>query len=73
MQMNFSRIMAQVAQRYASQEALVNVERNRRYRFDELHRLTNRIANALRSRLHLQRGDTALCILENDNLSLLHA
>lgn len=32
MKMNFSRVMAQVAQRYASQEALVNVERNRRYR-----------------------------------------
>jgi acyl-CoA synthetase (AMP-forming)/AMP-acid ligase II len=73
MKMNFSRVMAQVAQRYASQEALVNVERNRRYRFDQLHRLTNRIANALRTRLHLQRGDTAMCILENDNLSLLHA
>ncbi|MNJ31545.1 Long-chain-fatty-acid--CoA ligase [compost metagenome] len=73
MKMNFSRVMAQVAQRYAGQEALVNVERDRRYRFDELHRLTNRIANTLRNRLHLQRGDTALCILENDNLSLLHA
>lgn len=73
MKMNFSRVMAQVAQRYASQEALVNVERNRRYRFDELHRLTNRIANTLLTCLHLRRGDTALCILENDNLSLLHA
>ncbi|MCY1275211.1 2-succinylbenzoate--CoA ligase [compost metagenome] len=73
MKMNFARVMGQVAQRYADQEALVNVERNRRYRFDELHRLTNRIVNMMRSRLDLQRGDTALCILENDNLSLLHA
>ena len=70
MKMNFSRVMAQVAQRYANQDALVNVERNRRYRFDELHRLTNRIATMLRTRLTLQRGDTALCILEN--LSLIH-
>ncbi|MFC5694721.1 AMP-binding protein [Pseudomonas sp. GCM10022186] len=73
MKMNFSRVMGQVAHHYAEQEALVNVERDRRYRFDELHRLTNRIVNMMRGRLDLRRGDTALCILENDNLSLLHA
>lgn len=73
MKMNFARVMGQVALRYADQEALANVERNRRYRFDELHSLTNRIVNMMRSRLDLRRGDTALCILENDNLSLLHA
>lgn len=73
MKMNFARVMGQVARHYAGQEALVNVERNRRYRFDELHRLTNRIANMIRTRLDLRRGDVALCILENDNLSLLHA
>lgn len=73
MKINFARVMGQVAHRHADQEALVNIERNRRYSFQELHCLTNRIAHMLRSRLELRRGDVALCILENDNLSLLHA
>ncbi|MFV3368873.1 class I adenylate-forming enzyme family protein [Pseudomonas sp. NY15435] len=73
MKINFARIMGQVAQRHADQEALVNIERNRRYSFEELHGLTNRISHLLHVRLGLGRGDVALCILENDNLSLLHA
>ncbi|CAB3793747.1 Long-chain-fatty-acid--CoA ligase [Paraburkholderia caffeinitolerans] len=73
MKMNFARIMGQLAMQFADQEALVNIERERRYTFRELHRLTNRIANMMRSRLGLRRGDVAFCILENDNLSLLHA
>ena len=73
MKMDFARVMGQVAAQFADQEALVNIERNRRYTFRELHRLTNRIANMMRTRLGLRRGDVALCILENDNLSLLHA
>jgi acyl-CoA synthetase (AMP-forming)/AMP-acid ligase II len=52
--------------------AIVNVERNRRYTFPEYHRLTNRIANMARDALGLRRGDKALLILDNDNLSLLH-
>ena len=73
MKMDFARIMGQLALQFADEEALVNIERNRRYTFRELHRLTNRIANMMASRLGLRRGDVALCILENDNLSLLHA
>ncbi|SEA41712.1 Acyl-CoA synthetase (AMP-forming)/AMP-acid ligase II [Paraburkholderia sartisoli] len=73
MKMDFARVMGQVATQFANEEALVNIERNRRYTFRELHRLTNRIANMMRTRLNLRRGDVALCILENDNLSLLHA
>ncbi|QWC90926.1 class I adenylate-forming enzyme family protein [Cupriavidus metallidurans] len=73
MKMDFARVMGQAATQFADNEALVNIERNRRYTFRELHRLTNRIANMMRSRLGLCRGDVALCILENDNLSLLHA
>ncbi|CAG2151487.1 2-succinylbenzoate--CoA ligase [Cupriavidus yeoncheonensis] len=73
MKMDFARVMGQLAAQFADQEALVNIERNRRYTFRELHRLTNRIANMMRTRLGLHRGDVALCILENDNLSLLHA
>ncbi len=73
MKLDFSNLMSQLAVRYAKREALVNIERGRRYDFDALHRLTNRIANMMRERLALRRGDVWLCLLENDNLSLLHA
>ncbi|CAD6561380.1 Long-chain-fatty-acid--CoA ligase FadD13 [Paraburkholderia hiiakae] len=73
MKLDFANIMSHLAVRFAQCEALVNVERARRYDFDELHRLTNRIANMMRERLSLRRGDVWLCLLENDNLSLLHA
>ncbi|GJG94373.1 class I adenylate-forming enzyme family protein [Cupriavidus pauculus] len=73
MKMDFARVMGQIAVQFADQEALVNIERGRRYTFRELHRLTNRIANMMHTRLGLRRGDVALCILENDNLSLMHA
>lgn len=72
MKMDFSQAMGLLALRHAQREALVNIERKRRYTFDELHRLTNRIANMMRERLQMRRGDVYLCILENDNLSLLH-
>ncbi|MBM7062993.1 AMP-binding protein [Pseudomonas sp. UL073] len=71
--MNFARTVRNLAVRFADREALVNIERNRRYTFRELHLLTNRIVNMMRERLQLQRGDIYLCILDNDNLSLLHA
>jgi fatty-acyl-CoA synthase len=69
---NFSRVIAATARQYAEREALVNVERNRRYTFRELHALTNRIANMMRDKLGLKRGDRYLLILDNDNISLLH-
>jgi fatty-acyl-CoA synthase len=72
MKTNFCRVMATMAMRYRNNMAIVNVERNRRYTFPEYHRLTNRIANMARDALGLRRGDTALLILDNDNLSLLH-
>jgi acyl-CoA synthetase (AMP-forming)/AMP-acid ligase II len=72
MKTNFAHLTGQLALRYGEREALVNIERKRRYTFRELHRLTNRIVNMMRERLALRRGDVYLCILENDNLSLLH-
>lgn len=72
MKLNFARVSAQLARIHGDREALVNVERGRRYSFRQLHALTNRTANMMRERLNLRRGDTFLCILENDNLSLLH-
>ena len=52
--------------------ALVNVERDRRFFYGDFHRLTNRIANAMRNALLLRRGDLYLNILHNDNLPLVH-
>jgi fatty-acyl-CoA synthase len=72
MKINFCRTMASMAMRYRNNTAIVNVERNRRYTFPEYHRLTNRIANMVRDTLGVRRGDKALLILDNDNLSLLH-
>ncbi|WP_322033897.1 AMP-binding protein [Paraburkholderia sp. J76] len=70
---NFARTFEQLSICYGEREALVNIERARRYSFRELHRLTNRIVNMMGERLGLRRGDGYLCILDNDNLSLLHA
>lgn len=71
MKMNFSRIMRLMTLRYRDQEAIVNVERNRRYTYAQYHLLTNRIADVLRSTLQVGKGDNFMLILENDNLSLM--
>jgi acyl-CoA synthetase (AMP-forming)/AMP-acid ligase II len=68
MKADFSRIIGLLALRFRDNEAIVNIERNRRYSFAEYHRLTNRIANAMRTTLGLGKGDRYLAILENDNL-----
>jgi acyl-CoA synthetase (AMP-forming)/AMP-acid ligase II len=73
MKMNFANLTAQIAMHHRNREALVNIERDRRFTHGELHRFTNQVANMIRDRLNLQRGDVWMCILENDSLSLLHA
>ncbi|MEM5385992.1 AMP-binding protein [Paraburkholderia phymatum] len=73
MKLNFANLMEKLAVRFADREALVNIERQRRYTYRELHRLTNQIVNMMRERLMLRRGDVFMCLLENDNLSLMHA
>jgi len=70
--MNFSRVMGLLARTFGDREALVNVERNRRYTYRELHACTNRIANMLRDTLKLRTGDKLMLILDNDNMSLMH-
>ena len=72
MKLDFANLVAQLAVRFHEREALVNIERDRRYSFPELHALTNRIVNMMRGKLGLTRGDRYLCLLENDNLSLFH-
>jgi len=71
MKIDFSRWSLDAASRFGQREALVNVERNRRYTHLELHRLTNRIARMIKERLGLGSGDIYLTILDNDNMSLL--
>lgn len=73
MKINFARTTRELADRYPDLEALVNVERGRRYSYPEFDKLTNRIINMIHGKLGLGRGDRYLCILDNDNLSLLHA
>jgi len=70
--MNFSTVSQRLADAFADREALVNIERQRRYTFREYHLLTNRIVNMMRHKLDLQRGDNAVVILDNDNASLIH-
>tara|TARA_Y100000296_G_scaffold87491_1_gene135715 strand:- start:21089 stop:22675 length:1587 start_codon:yes stop_codon:yes gene_type:complete len=71
MKMNFSRIMRLLALRHRDQEAIVNIERNRRFTYAQYHLLTNRIADALRTTLQVGKGDRFMLILDNDNLSLM--
>jgi acyl-CoA synthetase (AMP-forming)/AMP-acid ligase II len=72
MKMNFSTISERLADTFGEREALVNIERDRRYTFTEFHMLTNRIVNMMRQKLDLRRGDHWVNILDNDNASLLH-
>ncbi|MFC6203766.1 class I adenylate-forming enzyme family protein [Psychrobacter urativorans] len=69
---NFSNHMTALAQRYGDREALVNIERKRRYTFSEFHLLSNQIVNMMVN-LGLGIGDCFINILDNDNLSLIHA
>ena len=58
MQINFSIISETLARIYGDADCIINAERERRYSFREFHLLTNRIANMMRSKLGLHRGDT---------------
>lgn len=72
MKVNFGQVFEGLVESFGDREAIVNVERNRRFTFLEYHLLTNRIANVLRDDLGLRAGDRYVCILNNDNLSLIH-
>lgn len=72
MKTDFSRVMELLAARYGDAEAIVNVERDRRYTFSEYHKLTNRVANMMRNALGLKAGDVAVAMVDNDNLTLVH-
>ncbi len=73
MKANFGRLMLQTAQKFGKKEAIVNVERNRRYSFNELHLLTNKICNMMHDEFGMDFGDIFVTLLENDNMSLFTA
>lgn len=72
MEVNFSLVSENMAKTYGDAEAIVNVERNRRYSFREYHLLTNQIVNMMMEKLGVRRGGCCSVVLQNDNLSLLH-
>ena len=72
MRTNYCRVMATMALRYQKQHCVGQRRETTTLYVSGYHRLTNRIANMVRDTLGLRRGDTALLILDNDNLSLLH-
>lgn len=72
MKMDFSRVMGLMAVRFRDIKAVVNVERDRSFTFEEYHRLTNQVANVMRGPLGLGKGDVAIAMVDNDSLTLLH-
>ena len=71
MQIDFSSICERFVDTYGDLEALVNLERGRRYTHREYHQLTNRILNMIEDTMGLEKGDRYMPILKNDNLSLM--
>ncbi len=71
MQVNYGQLFLQVARRFGDKEAIVNLERNRRFSFMQFHKVTNQVARMISERLGLGPGDVYLNILENDSMSLL--
>ena len=72
MLVNMGRVFKQTALRFAEYPAVINVERDRRYSYRQMHELSNRVSNALKDRFGLHQGDFYATILDNDNMALFH-
>lgn len=72
MLINMGRILKQIALGYAQKPALINIERKRRFTYDQLNRLSNRICHVLKEKFKLGGGDCYATFLENDNMGLFH-
>ena len=72
MLINMSRVLEQIALRFLDRTALVNVERNRKFTFWQLHVLTNKLCNVIKDKFGLSEGDVYATLLENDNMGLFH-
>jgi acyl-coenzyme A synthetase/AMP-(fatty) acid ligase len=66
------RVFQQIALQFAATPAVINVERDRRFTYAQMHELTNRLSNALKHRFGLKQNDFYATILDNDNMSLFH-
>jgi acyl-CoA synthetase (AMP-forming)/AMP-acid ligase II len=64
--------IAQTAKRYAGRTALINVERNRRFSYGEMNRLSNRMSHVLTGRFGLGTGRLYATLLENDHVGFFH-
>jgi len=69
---NMGRIFRQSVLRFAEKPSVINVERERRFSYADMHGLTNRLSNVLKHRFGLGRGDFYATILHNDNMALFH-
>ncbi len=72
MKVNFSTQFEALADRHGDREALVHVERGKRYTYSEFHRVSNQIVNMMTDTLKLGLGDRFINLLNQDSMSLLH-
>jgi len=66
--LNPGRVLKQPVLKYANETAVVNVERNRRFTYWEVHEIINKMCNMLRDKFGLGDGDKYATLLENDNM-----
>jgi acyl-CoA synthetase (AMP-forming)/AMP-acid ligase II len=69
---NMGMRIAQIARRFAGRTALINVERNRQYSYDEMNRLSNRMSHVVTQRFGLKSGQFYATLLENDHVGFFH-
>jgi fatty-acyl-CoA synthase len=69
---NMGMLIGQTARHYAERTALINVERNRKYTYAEMHRLSNRMSHVICQRFGLSTGQFYATLLENDHVGFFH-
>ena len=72
MKVNFSSQFQSIVDKWGDLEAIVNVERDRRFTYREFHLVTNKIVNMLSTTFGMERNDRFVNILDNDNMALFH-
>jgi fatty-acyl-CoA synthase len=66
--LNPRRVLRPPILRYANETAVINVERNRRFTYQEVYEILNKTCNILRERFALGEGDKYATLLENDHM-----
>ena len=72
MLVNMGRVIRQTVLRFADCIALVNYERDRRFTYSEMHKLSNKISHILTDRFKLGQGDFYITLLANDHMGFFH-